>query len=97
MKLIVKYKDTETQPQFIINEEGKVTEIIIEAPFIIMPKSRPAKNEDKVIEAFVGLTKRCVRCGEEKPLESYHRSRNATGVQSICIKCKKEERKYEDE
>lgn len=90
MQMRIKYTDTETQPLFKLDDNGKVEEIILDASFIIINKSAPALNKDKVIDATVGMTKKCSICGEERRLENFHKSmNNAVGCQSICITCKK--------
>lgn len=103
MRMVIKYTDTETQPQFIVNNEGKVTEIIIEAPFIITKRRRTTDIKEKGMDIVVGLTNICIGCGEPKRQNQFHREiKGATGVQKRCITCQKKidkerGKKHEDE
>ena len=50
-----------------------------------------------MIEVGIGIkTKRCTKCGKEKPLTEFYRSKKGKyGRYSICVICKKEYRKQE--
>lgn len=101
MKMVIRYKDSDTQPQFVLNENGKVEEIYVEAPFILVNRTSAPTNEERLIDIEVGVTKKCSHCGEEKFIDEYHKNyKSSTGCQTICISCKKkidQDRREEEE
>ena len=92
MKMKIMYDDDVGQPKVKMNEEGtRITEIIIEAPFILTDKAIHDGPDDQTIPVHARETKPCTRCGKDKTREEYHHSATSTtGVQSLCSKCKQE-------
>ena len=82
-------------------KDGKVSEIIFDAPFILVEKTEHDGLEEQTIPVLLKEMIKCTSCGEEKPRDAFHRTRtNRTGLQSFCIECKvkrKEERDAEKE
>lgn len=91
MKLVIKYKDEKTEsPKVIMDDDGKIDEIIFDVPFALVQKSIVNEDGDRQITVLVGRTKECGHCGEERGIYQYHdASTHRDGKQNVCIICKK--------
>lgn len=92
MKITLNIENIEHQPQIFLDDEGKVTKIIIEAPFVKTTKVKGIEGKDTIVT--ISNSNSCKICGIEKTRDKYYPSiGNTLGVQNKCIVCTKEERR----
>lgn len=93
MKLVIEYKDKETPaPKVIMDEDGKIEQVVFDVPFALIQKSKLDENDERVIVVKVGQTKPCTGpCKQERSWNEFHySSTHRDGKQNVCIACKKD-------
>jgi hypothetical protein len=92
MKLVIKYKDKWTRaPKVVMDDDGKIEEVIFDVPFALVQKSIVNEDGDRQITVIVSRTKQCTNCKEERTADQFHgASTHRDGKQNVCIICKKQ-------